>query len=129
MKSFVALTILALLAACADTNPEPDEPPVVDIDQATDLACDIDTDTTGDAPADDQSGTGSGGDGLCRPVIDVLGTVIGTACWSCSAFACTCPIEQTAGACLAPCDEACDEGFICRPIIIDAELLQVCWPN
>ncbi|WAS97218.1 hypothetical protein [Nannocystis punicea] len=130
MKSFVAPTILAFLAACTDTNPEPDEPPVVDMDHANELACDAGTesDTTGDVPADDGPGSGSGGDGLCRPVIDVLGTVIGTACWSCSTFACTCPIEQTSGACLAPCNEACNEGFTCRPIVIDAELLDVCWP-
>lgn len=77
----------------------------------------------------------------CKPVVDQVGTVIGQVCqedcapiWDADGMVvgvdCTCSlgIDPLTGICLVPCGDSCPKGQACRQVVIEQELISVCWP-
>jgi hypothetical protein len=133
MRTTLAALVLVLVPVCGPIAPEPVDDIVQDDETTTSSSGTSSTgpdSSSGGAEMDFGSGSGSGGedgDPACHPVIDVLGTVIGSVC-PCDARLCSCFIEQQTGVCLESCGKGCPDGLECRPIVLDQQLRHVCWP-
>jgi hypothetical protein len=86
------------------------------------------TTSTGDEGSGDGGGSGSGGGGepACQPVVDLVGTVIGQVC---QGRDCRLGVEPLTGICIQRCGEVCPSGQTCEELVIDQELVSVCWPS
>ncbi|WP_434424566.1 hypothetical protein [Nannocystis pusilla] len=154
LSKLVAMSLIAITISACDEWIEPGPGPITSAGEPSTTDPEEDPSTSGSSSSDSDSepstsgeeGSGSGGESgtsgeegpRCRPVIDLVGTVIGYVCQTCTPVYddagamtgedCGCLTEPLTGLCVETCDSTCPDKTACTSLIIQGKLADVCWP-